>query len=122
MLTLAVCAVAPVTCSTNTLVAAQGVLTHAVAAARGRILHTFIHIWDRDEDTGQLLMHSFMTVFSPLFTGFKKQQFLADHVEPDRKATHVCAKLIKNSLIATPLSMLSSHYQAKVFEKLLFHH
>lgn len=65
MLTLAVCAVAPVTCRTNTFVAAEGVLTHAVAATHGRILHTFIHIWDRDEDTGQLLMHSFMTVFLP---------------------------------------------------------
>lgn len=30
--------------------------------------------------------------FSPLFTGRKKQQFVTDHVEPDRKATHVCAK------------------------------
>lgn len=65
LLTLAVCAVAPVTCRTNTFVAAEGVLTHAVAAAHGRILHTFIHIWERDEDTGQLLMHSFMTVFLP---------------------------------------------------------
>lgn len=49
------CAVAPVAGLANTLVAAECVLTHAVAAARCGILHAFIHIWGGDEDTGQLL-------------------------------------------------------------------
>lgn len=49
LLTLAVCAVSPVTWSTNTLVAPERVLTLAPTVTHRRALRTFIHIWNRDE-------------------------------------------------------------------------
>lgn len=44
------CAVSPVTWSTNTLVAPKRVLTHTLTITNCRTLCAFIHIWDRDED------------------------------------------------------------------------
>lgn len=44
VLVFAVCAVSPVTWSTNTLVAPKRVLTHPLTIAQRRTLRTFIHI------------------------------------------------------------------------------